>query len=93
MRTDTYRVDQASFRVLPASPDAVTGSRAGGNGNGRGEATPLPDQAGADQTGAELGAGQACGPPYTPAKNPPGANSSSTHSSRRPVSAARSRTV
>ena len=60
MRTDTYRVDYARFRVLPASSDAVTGTRADGNG---GKATPLPDQAGTDQvgtdqTGAELGAGE-----------------------------------
>jgi hypothetical protein len=59
------RVDYARFRVLPASSDAVTGTRADGNGgdaNG-GKATPLPDQAGTDQvgtdqTGAQLGAGE-----------------------------------
>jgi hypothetical protein len=56
MRTDTYRVDYTSFKVLPAGSDAVTGTRAGGKGNG-GAAAPLPDQAGTEQVGAELGAG------------------------------------
>jgi hypothetical protein len=52
MRTDTYRVHSASFRVLPAGSGAVAGTR----GNGRGAAAaPVPDQAGTGQPGAELG--------------------------------------